>query len=95
MPFKSIGKFLSDVFDFVVEAVVDVVDEVISWIVPIPEIPEFGDTNQEQQAKGVLVNKLSAKKLFPNFLDKFLIINFALSLLLFFSIFLNSVFFLS
>ncbi len=65
MPFKSIGKFLSDVFDFVVEAVVDVVDEVISWIVPIPEIPEFGDTNQEQQAKGVLVNKFTANAHIP------------------------------
>ena len=65
MPFKSIGKFISDVFDFVVDAVVDVVDEVISWIVPIPEIPEFGDTNQEQQAKGVLVNKFTANAHIP------------------------------
>ena len=65
MPFKSIGKFLSDVFDFVVEAVVDVVDEVISWIAPVPEIPDFGDTNQEQQAKGVLVNKFTANAHIP------------------------------
>ena len=65
MPFKSIGKFISDVFDFVVDAVVDVVDEVISWIVPIPEIPEFGELNQEQQAKGVLVNKFTANAHIP------------------------------
>ena len=65
MPFKSIGKFFSDVVDFFVDAVVDVVDEVISWIVPIPEIPEFGDTNQEQQAKGVLVNKFTANAHIP------------------------------
>ena len=65
MPFKSIGKFISDVFDFVVEAVVDVVDEVISWIAPVPEIPDFGDTNQEQQAKGVLVNKFTANAHIP------------------------------
>ena len=65
MPFKSIGKFLSDVFDFVADVVVDVVDEVISWIVPVPEIPDFGDTNQEQQAKGVLVNKFTANAHIP------------------------------
>ena len=64
-PLKDIGKFISDAFDFVADVVIDVVDEVISWIVPIPEIPEFGDTNQEQQAKGVLVNKFTANAHIP------------------------------
>ena len=61
MPFKAIGKFLSDVFDAVVDVVVDVVDEVVGWITPEVDIPDFGQIQADQNAKGVLVNKFSAK----------------------------------
>ena len=56
---------LSDLFDFVVETVVDVVDTAISWIVPQPEIPDFGDLQVDKNAKGVLVNKFSANASIP------------------------------
>ena len=46
-----------DIVDDVVDIVVDVVDTAIGWLVPQPDIPEFGDNFAEQQAKGVLVNK--------------------------------------
>ena len=32
---------------------IDIIEDVISWIIPIPDIPDFGDLNQDQQAKGV------------------------------------------
>jgi len=45
--------------------IIDIVVDIISWIIPIPDIPDFGDTNQDQQAKGVLVNKASANAHIP------------------------------
>ena len=63
--FKSIGKFLSDVFDAVVDVVVDVVDEVVGWITPEVDIPDFGEIQADQNAKGVLVNKFSANSFIP------------------------------
>jgi len=64
----GIGDFVSDVVGFVedvVEVFVDVIQEVIGWIVPQPEIPDFGDQDVEQNAKGVLVNKFSANAHIP------------------------------
>ena len=52
---------ISDIIDIVV----DIIEDVISWIIPIPDIPDFGDLNQDQQAKGVLVNKASANASIP------------------------------
>jgi hypothetical protein len=50
--------FFDDFFDFVG----DVFQEVISWIIPIPEIP---DVPQQEQAKGTLVNKQSNNAQIP------------------------------
>jgi len=46
----------------VVDAVVSIVSEFISWLIPIPDIPEF-DTPEEE--KGVLVNKSSNNAQIP------------------------------
>ena len=64
----GIGDFIGDVVGFVedvVEVFVEVIQEVIGWIVPIPEIPDFGDQDVEQNAKGVLLNKFSANAHIP------------------------------
>ena len=64
----GIGDFIGDVVGFVedvVDVFVDVIEEVIGWIVPQPEIPDFGDQDVEQNAKGVLVNKFSANAHIP------------------------------
>ena len=47
----------------VVDFVVDLVVDVISWINPIPEIPDFGGNQPDINARGVLVNKISANAL--------------------------------
>ena len=57
--------FVGDVVTGVVDVVVDVVDEVISWVVPQPEIPEFTEEFEEQQARGILVNKFTANSSIP------------------------------
>ncbi len=53
--------FVSDAVDFVVDLVVDV----ISWLNPIPEIPDFGGNQPDLNARGVLVNKVSANAHIP------------------------------
>ena len=50
--------FFDDFFDFVG----DLFQEVISWIIPIPEIPEIP---QQEQAKGTLINKQSNNAQIP------------------------------
>ena len=54
-------EFVSDAVDFVVDLVVDV----ISWLNPIPEIPDFGGNQPDLNARGVLVNKISANAHIP------------------------------
>ena len=54
-------EFVGDVIDFVVDLAVDV----ISWLNPIPEIPDYGDNQQDIIARGVLVNKISANAHIP------------------------------
>ena len=49
----------------IIDIIVDIVEDVISWIIPIPEIPDYGDLNQDQIAKGVLLNKISANASIP------------------------------
>ena len=59
---------VEDIIDFVedvVDVIVDIVEDVIGWLNPIPEIPDFGDNNSDQIAKGVLVNKFSANAHIP------------------------------
>jgi hypothetical protein len=47
----------------IVDAVVSVVSSFISWLIPIPEVPDF-DTNAETE-KGVLINKSSNNAQIP------------------------------
>ena len=63
--FKSIGKFLSDVFDGVVDIVVDVVESAIGFLTPEVDIPDFSQNQADQNARGVLVNKFNAKAHIP------------------------------
>ena len=62
---KSLTKFVSDAFDFVVDGVVDVFETAVGWLVPTPEIPDFSQNLAEQQAGGVLVNKFTANGHIP------------------------------
>ena len=58
---EDIVDTITDVVDFVVDLVVDV----ISWLNPIPEIPDFGGNQPDLNARGVLVNKVSANAHIP------------------------------
>ena len=67
-PFDAVSDIVSGVIDIimdVVDIIVDIVEDVISWIIPMPEIPDFGDNLPDQQAKGVLLNKVSANASIP------------------------------
>jgi len=60
-PFEPIVDFVTDVVD----AVVDIVEDFVGWLYPMPDIPDFGDMQQDLNAKGVLVNKISANASIP------------------------------
>ena len=60
-PFEEVVDFVTDVVD----AVVDIVEDFIGWLVPMPDIPDFGDMQQDLNAKGVLLNKFSANAHVP------------------------------
>lgn len=48
----------------IVESIVNVVSSFISWLIPVPEVPEF-DTPDSENAQGVLVNKESNNAQIP------------------------------
>lgn len=48
----------------VVDAIVNVVNSFISWLIPIPELPEF-DTQESETAQGILLNKESNNAQIP------------------------------
>ena len=48
----------------IVDAIVNVVSSFISWLIPIPEVPEF-DTPDSENAQGVLLNKESNNAQIP------------------------------
>ena len=48
----------------IVESIVNVVSSFISWLIPIPEVPEF-DTPDSENAQGVLLNKESNNAQIP------------------------------
>ena len=60
-PFEEVLDFVTDVVD----AVVDLVEDFVGWLMPQPDIPDFGDMQQDINAKGVLVNKFSANAHIP------------------------------
>lgn len=47
------------------DPIVKIVEKAISWLIPMPEIPDYGDNLPEQNAKGVLVNKTSSNAHIP------------------------------
>ena len=53
--FDGIGKALGDIW----KGVQSVFTEVISWIIPIPDVPQFDQDLADQNAQGVLLNKQS------------------------------------
>ena len=64
----DVGEIIEDTLDVitdVVDFVVDLVVDVISWINPIPEIPDFGGNQPDVNARGVLINKISANAHIP------------------------------
>ena len=48
----------------IVDAVVSIVESFISWLIPMPEVPEF-DTQDSETAQGVLLNKESNNAQIP------------------------------
>ena len=62
------GSIVEDIFELgadIVDGAVDLVDDVISWIIPQPDIPDFGQIQADLDAKGILVNKKSANGAIP------------------------------
>ncbi len=67
-PFKAAEKVIGaaiDIVSDVVDIAVDLVEDVIGWLNPIPDIPDYGDIQPDQNARGVLVNKFSANSHIP------------------------------
>ena len=54
---------VTDIVDTIIDVVVDIVEGLISWIIPIPDIPDFGEL--DNTAKGVLLNKKSSNSGIP------------------------------
>ena len=59
----DVPDFIEDIVGDIIDVVVDIVDSVISWILPMPEIPDFGEL--DNTAKGVLLNKKSSNSGIP------------------------------
>ena len=60
-PFEEIVDFVTDIVD----VFVDIIEDFVGWLYPMPDIPDFGDMQQDQDARGVLVNKFSANAHIP------------------------------
>jgi len=60
-PFEEIVDFVTDIVD----VFVDIIEDFVGWLVPMPDIPDFGDMQADQTAKGVLVNKFSSNAHIP------------------------------
>ena len=43
----------------IIEFPIKVVSKALSWVMPQPEIPEFGETDFDSFEKGILLNKQS------------------------------------
>ena len=62
------GSIVEDIFDFgadLVDGAVDLIDDVVSFIIPQPDIPDFGQIQADLDARGILVNKKSANGAIP------------------------------
>ena len=58
-------KDIIDIIDDIVDGIEDIIEDVIGWLIPMPDIPDFGDNNSDRNAQGVLVNKISANAHIP------------------------------
>ena len=56
--------FFDSIFK-IFDPIVKIVEKAISWLIPMPEIPDYGDNLPEQNAKGVLVSKTSSNAHIP------------------------------
>jgi hypothetical protein len=56
---------ITDIIDDIVDGITDIIEDVIGWLVPMPDIPDFGELRPDQNAKGILVNKFSANAHIP------------------------------
>ena len=54
-----------DIIDDIVDGIGDIIEDVIGWLVPMPDIPDFGTLRPDQNAKGILVNKFSSNAHIP------------------------------
>jgi len=54
-----------DIIDDIVDGITDIIEDVISWLIPMPEIPDFGTLRPDQNARGILLNKISANAHIP------------------------------
>lgn len=48
----------------IVDAVVNIVESFVSWLIPVPEVPEF-DIQESESAQGILLNKESNNAQIP------------------------------
>ena len=60
-PIEEVVDFVTDIVD----GAIDLVEDFIGWLVPMPDIPDFGDMQQDINARGVLVNKFSSNAHIP------------------------------
>ena len=56
---------ITDIIDDIVDGITDIIEDVIGWLVPMPDIPDFGTLRPDQNAKGILVNKFSSNAHIP------------------------------
>ena len=54
-----------DIIDDIVDGITDIIEDVIGWLVPMPDIPDFGTLRPDQNAKGILLNKVSSNAHIP------------------------------
>ena len=54
-----------DIITDVIDIVVDLVTDVIGWLNPMPDIPDFGGNQPDANARGALINKVSANAHIP------------------------------
>ena len=62
------GNIIEDIIDIgsdIIDGAVDLVEDVISWIIPMPDIPDFSQLQQDLDARGVLLNKKNANGAIP------------------------------
>ena len=56
---------ITDIIDDIVDGIGDIIEDVIGWLNPQPDIPDFGELLADQNARGVLVNKISSNSHIP------------------------------